>query len=165
MFRVTITSEGDDWLDNLEQAHRHVSDAVQGYTKQELQPLVNQRVDATLRREPPVFRGKRTWNSEKQRRAYFATDGFGHGIPYRRTGQYPEGWRVLGIFAPDSSAIVLFHPWTKAKYVVGFRQQEMHKISGWTFAPGAIQSIVLEVEDRVIRDLPGVIDQAFEELA
>lgn len=34
------------------------------------------------------------WDSEKQRRAYFATNGFGHGIPYERTGAYNAGWRV-----------------------------------------------------------------------
>lgn len=31
------------------------------------------------------------WSSEKQRRAYFATDGFGGGIPYSRTMQLYEG--------------------------------------------------------------------------
>jgi hypothetical protein len=34
------------------------------------------------------------WDSERQRRAYFATDGFGHGIPYRRTGRYGESWKL-----------------------------------------------------------------------
>lgn len=32
------------------------------------------------------------WDSEKQRRAFFATDGFGKGIPYVRTGAYQRGW-------------------------------------------------------------------------
>lgn len=32
------------------------------------------------------------WDSEKQRKAYFATDGFGHGIPYVRKGDYERGW-------------------------------------------------------------------------
>ncbi len=27
------------------------------------------------------------WKSEKQRRAFFATDGFGKGIPYKRIGK------------------------------------------------------------------------------
>ena len=34
------------------------------------------------------------WDSEKQRRAYFATKGFGHGIPYRRTGAYNKAWKL-----------------------------------------------------------------------
>lgn len=31
------------------------------------------------------------WDSEKQRRAFFATDGFGGGIPHQRTGAYQSG--------------------------------------------------------------------------
>lgn len=37
------------------------------------------------------------WDSPKQRRAYFATDGFGHGIPYVRKGNYGRGWTVTEI--------------------------------------------------------------------
>jgi hypothetical protein len=33
------------------------------------------------------------WDSERQRRAFFATNGFGKGIPYRRTNRYRFGWR------------------------------------------------------------------------
>lgn len=33
------------------------------------------------------------WDSERQRRAYFASNGFGRGIPYRRTHRYRFGWR------------------------------------------------------------------------
>jgi len=35
------------------------------------------------------------WDSEKQRRAFFATNGFGRGIPARRTGKYPAGWNIV----------------------------------------------------------------------
>jgi hypothetical protein len=34
------------------------------------------------------------WDSEKQRRAYFASNGFGQGIPYVRKGNYIRGWAV-----------------------------------------------------------------------
>lgn len=34
------------------------------------------------------------WDSERQRRAFFATNGFGRGIPYRRTHQYRFGWQL-----------------------------------------------------------------------
>ena len=34
------------------------------------------------------------WDSEKQRRAFFATKGFGKGIPYRRTDRYRYGWSL-----------------------------------------------------------------------
>ncbi len=34
------------------------------------------------------------WDSKRQQRAYFATGGFGHGIPYRRTGRYGDSWKL-----------------------------------------------------------------------
>jgi hypothetical protein len=34
------------------------------------------------------------WDSEKQRRAFFATNGFGKGIPYTRDGGYERSWTV-----------------------------------------------------------------------
>lgn len=34
------------------------------------------------------------WDSEKQRRAFFASDGFGRGIPYNRVGAYQRSWTV-----------------------------------------------------------------------
>lgn len=49
----------------------------------------------SLRKYPPRKPGmKIRWTSEKQRRAYFATDGFGGGIPYTRTGKLAAGWSV-----------------------------------------------------------------------
>jgi hypothetical protein len=33
------------------------------------------------------------WDSERQRRAFFATGGFGKGIPYRRQNRYRFGWQ------------------------------------------------------------------------
>jgi hypothetical protein len=35
------------------------------------------------------------WDSERQKRAYFATGGFGSGIPYQRTGSYTYGGEVI----------------------------------------------------------------------
>lgn len=32
------------------------------------------------------------WDSEKQKRAFFATNGFGGGIPYRRKGKLERAW-------------------------------------------------------------------------
>jgi hypothetical protein len=35
------------------------------------------------------------WDSVRQRKAYFASDGFGRGIPTRRTGRYEQGWTIV----------------------------------------------------------------------
>jgi hypothetical protein len=34
------------------------------------------------------------WDSPKQRAAFFASNGFGKGIPYKRTHQYRLGWKT-----------------------------------------------------------------------
>lgn len=34
------------------------------------------------------------WDSEKQKRAYFASNGFGNGIPYRRKGIIEKAWQL-----------------------------------------------------------------------
>lgn len=34
------------------------------------------------------------WDTIKQRKAFFATKGFGGGIPHIRTGSYQRGWTV-----------------------------------------------------------------------
>lgn len=48
------------------------------------------------------------WDSEKQRRAFFATDGFGKGIPYVRTGDYIKGWKKAEL--PEVFEISNQHP-------------------------------------------------------
>ena len=35
------------------------------------------------------------WDSEKQRKAYFASGGFGRGIPYTRTNAHVAGWQII----------------------------------------------------------------------
>ena len=46
-----------------------------------------------MREEGKPIRYPVQWDSERQRRAYFATGGFGQGIPYQRKNRYRFGWR------------------------------------------------------------------------
>lgn len=93
---------------------------------------------ADLRYTPPVFKGKRTWTSEKQRRAFFATNGFGKGIPYKRTGKLNRSWEVFIVTAPGGIAVRLTNKTPYTQFVVGRIKprgkdpmQIMHKITGW----------------------------------
>jgi len=45
----------------------------------------------------PVTGVPQSWDSEIQKRAFFATNGFGKGIPYQRMGGYISGWTVTPI--------------------------------------------------------------------
>lgn len=85
-----------------------------------------------LKKEPPVWRGKRRWKSEKQRRAYFATNGFGAGIPYVRTHGLVRAWRVeFKNNTPASGVITLVNDTHAAQFVQGDFAQPMHLDSGW----------------------------------
>ena len=93
------------------------------------------------------------WQSEKQRRAFFATDGFGGGIPYKRTGNLSAGW----VYDHDNT-------WTSVKieniesysgFVMGDQQQRGHAADKWrkfadvisTNLTGAIRSAQRRVDE------------------
>ncbi len=65
-------------------------------------PIIGaQRIYAALMRAQDMLKtaGKRirypvNWDSLRQRAAYFASNGFGAGIPYHRTGRYQAGWMI-----------------------------------------------------------------------
>lgn len=70
------------------------------------------------------------WDSERQRRAFFATDGFGAGIPYKRTGRYGRSFKVVKTGKGAKRSYTLINTWAKAKYVGGdakaMRQSRIH---------------------------------------
>jgi hypothetical protein len=67
------------------------------------------------------------WQSDKQRRAFFATGGFGRGVPSKRTGKLSGGWQS----SVDPYRKTLFNRVPYAKYVQGDAQQTGHEIDGW----------------------------------
>lgn len=74
------------------------------------------------------------WTSEKQRRAYYASDGFGGGIPYKRTGALQRNSQLIAAQTSDGGLVILQLPFpfqyaygtTKEPY-----QQAMHRGSGY----------------------------------
>jgi hypothetical protein len=81
------------------------------------------------------------WTSERQRRAYFASNGFGAGIPYQRTGQLQESWQWRESIADEVYDMSIETEWLNARFVVGTLSQDMdeaqrpmqrfHRITGW----------------------------------
>jgi len=67
------------------------------------------------------------WQSDKQRKAYFASNGFGGGIPSRRTGAVNRGWQA----SVDPYRKTVFNRLNYARYVMGARQQMGHAVDGW----------------------------------
>lgn len=73
----------------------------------------------------------RPWKSERQRRAYFATNGFGGGIPYRRTGELEKAWKITLKTQSDTGVLAVENASKAAEFVQGDRAQPMHLDSGW----------------------------------
>jgi hypothetical protein len=70
------------------------------------------------------------WQSEKQRRAYFATDGFGAGIPYKRTGNLSAGW-VYEKSDSNWTSVKIENIESYAGFVMGNEQQRGHAADKW----------------------------------
>lgn len=89
------------------------------------------------------------WTSEKQRRAYFATNGFGKGIPYRRTGTMANSWQFFIAQEGSTSKFVIFNRASYSRYVVGTlaqndrvaygQIQRFHSITGWQKAKPTVE--------------------------
>jgi len=81
---------------------------------------------------PPESDAPFVWSSEKQRRAYFATDGFGKGIPYVRSyelansGEFVVEKKFKSLYIAYANAAPYF------KWVQGqFSQIIGHITRGW----------------------------------
>lgn len=98
-----------------------VLDEVGAYAVDVLGDEVPDRVDHSPGSTPYI------WNSERQRRAFFASDGFGRGIPTERTNAMADGWDVD--VTPYGAKITNSEDY--AGFVMGEAQQLGHKADGW----------------------------------
>lgn len=83
------------------------------------------------------------WSSDKQRRAFFATDGFGGGIPYSRKQTLARGWKTIG--SGKDQIVVNEVPY--AQYVKDFKQQIGHMYDGWDI----IATDAMERMEQIVR--------------
>lgn len=71
------------------------------------------------------------WQSARQRRAFFASRGFGKGIPYSRSGKLAQSWQVRQTTTANGGWISFDNDEKYAVYVQGDIQQRMHIASGY----------------------------------
>jgi hypothetical protein len=90
------------------------------------------------------------WDSVRQMIAYFASNGFGEGIPYRRKGRYEEGWQVRGI----PNGVELGNRERSARFIGGLP-------SGNDLSPGKKQSSIHKGRHRLLRP---VVDEEVKQL-
>lgn len=93
MIDASFTFKGKTLVDTkrFENKFNRVVSGIGQQVADELKPIVEQRLGF----EPPAPNYPLKWRSERQRRAYFASNGFGRGIPTKRTGRIRKAWRVL----------------------------------------------------------------------
>jgi hypothetical protein len=118
---------------------------------------MERRMDALLRHVipgPPKYPIR--WTSEKQRKAFFATNGFGGGIPTRRTGRLPAAWRlIVTATLQHGITVVARNDDPAAPFVYGAWQQAFHAETGWPLATPILSQIAAEtlpvlVEDQIL---------------
>ena len=133
------------FLDNIDEEMTAIGDAV----LQEIKPeLLDELRDKPPRRAYPGDYPIE-WTSENQRKAFFASDGFGGGIPTKRTDSIINSWEVFGQSGNDGYSIITQNTNPASRFVVGSLakdvaraarfQQKFHAITGWKLATIAVQ--------------------------
>lgn len=86
------------------------------------------------------------WDSERQRRAFFATGGFGKGIPYQRTGGYIAAWKHEVI--PFGHALSNPHPAGAIGGMPAGWQSRIHR-GRWTYLIQVLSDELAKLPDRI----------------
>jgi hypothetical protein len=84
-----------------------------------------------FRIQPPPVSYPFVWTSVRQRAAFFATNGFGRGIPTRRTGLMVAGWGLLPVYTEMLIQVTALNRSGHEQYVTGIDQQPGHRVTGW----------------------------------
>ncbi len=120
------------------------------------------RAQEALQKPGEPIRYPAKWDSLRQRKAYFASNGFGAGIPYRRTGRHQSGWLIRHNPSParKTSGYSLVNQSPIAKYIsgdaYGNRQSRIHQ-GRWVR--------VRDVLEKAMRGLPKDIAEHIDMVA
>lgn len=107
---------------------------------------------AKLKRVPGAPSYPLRWTSEKQRRAFFASGGFGKGIPAKRGSppQVTQGWAAEFIPTGDGGIVALSNPVPHMQYVQGWQAQRFHVDTGWVQLADVEADFFRESESAVV---------------
>lgn len=107
-----------------------------------------------LRTPAPRVRYPIAWKSIKQRKAFFASNGFGRGIPTQRTGALPAAWSLSFEYTAGGITIATFsNPTPYLEFVQGTWQQPMHINTGWINYIDEWASESIKLEDAIETNL------------
>lgn len=110
-----------------------------------VKPAVQKEVTDLVATYPGPVQYPFEFGTAKSRRAFFATQGFGRGIPTVRTDTLKRAWQTRYRFTDKLGALVIENTADYAKYVYGFKGQRQipgHSRTGWgRDLPPALQLI------------------------
>lgn len=128
--------------------------------RQRIEALANTTI-TELRQTPAKPSYPIRWKTAKQRRAFFATKGFGRGIPTRRTGALGRGWKFVAITDFNEGLFEVFNDATTRDYfsgqivfyeqfVQGVNQQPFHADTGWVRSQDVLADTLVQAEDLIV---------------
>lgn len=132
---------------------------------QQTMPRLGQRGIQQLAVEPPQgnTQGITLRMTPRQRRAFWATNGFGSGIPHIRTHGISEGWEYRVAAQQYDGSFDVYNTEPASEYVEGYRQQPFLAALGWLYAPPILQQVADEGEDIIVRNWFEASDPLFGE--
>lgn len=154
MIRYTLKADTkplDKMIAHLDRIEREVQSIGKGVLSEIRDELYDELADEPPRRNYPqdYDNSKLDWTSERQRKAYWATDGFGAGIPFKRSGKMSRSWKITGKARGANFDIEVKNSSKGARYTVGTlspdlrraeqSQQGFHKRTGWELASPKVQ--------------------------
>src|SRR5688572_24812459 len=112
-YNVEAKSEMLKGLEAFVESFDDVAYSVFQETFEEIEPSLM----SELRHEPAMRSGDVDWTSDLQRVAFFATNGFGQGIPTRRTGKHKQAWIAKVERDVDRFWFIVDNPLPTAKFI------------------------------------------------
>jgi hypothetical protein len=90
------------------------------------------------------------WKSERQRKAFFASKGFGRGVPTRRRNVIIRAWEVKLGTRPGGGSVTLYNPQDAWVFLQGDQAQPFHLDTGYVQVEDVIDQFRKEAADTVV---------------
>lgn len=148
MIKIDVTVD-TDVLDAISEAAKESPRRMNKAYKRRIKSI-RQRILDDLREYPGPAKKPFRWASERQRRAFFATDGFGHGIPYVRTNALKDGWTTHIRDKKDGAVFEVVNNADYSVFVMGDWQQPGHIQTGWASAAKIVSKYREQATDELI---------------
>lgn len=101
-----------------------------------------------LSQTPPKFTGKRDWQSDRQHKAYHASDGFGRGIPSVRTGRMNDAYELLFNVERGAISVSLVNTSGYYRFVVGGLRKDAPPTQQRLHVQGGYKPVAPIIDDR-----------------